>query len=332
MKISKTDFTREYLKKYIELHKKNSNSFSKNFIAKILAAEHPEIYKDKEDARYHIRSALKQAGTSGSVKKSEWLLEQWAFISEPIHELNYKPFVVPKAYNHALITADWHGLFYDRKAVDAAINYGLKKKCNCCIIDGDFLDCYQFSKFDKSNRIAERFWEEREWGIDILKLLQDCFGYVIYKQGNHELRREKCIEQLPAKFSDLIELSKYEDYLRFDGSNVQFVEDYNIVQFGKLNIYHGHEMQGGGGIHVAYNRLNKVFDHSLSAHSHVKQESSKTTITGEVFGSWTLGCLCNLHPRYNPINNWCHGVADVEIEDDGMFLVENKRIIDGRIF
>jgi hypothetical protein len=142
----KTDKAIEFLQRYVELHKKHKRGFEKNFMAKILHEENPDVFTDKEDARYYIRRALNQTGNNKVRKdKAEYLREQWAFIAEPIAELNYRPFIVPKAYNHALITADWHGLFYDRKAVDAAINYGLKRNCNCCIIDGDFLDCYQFS-------------------------------------------------------------------------------------------------------------------------------------------------------------------------------------------
>jgi predicted phosphodiesterase len=333
MKNGKTDFTREYLQKYIELHKKNKHGFSKNFIAKILYAEHPDIYTSKEDARYYIGGALKTRGNSGSYEKSEELLKQWAFIAEPIQEIDFEPYVLPKGYNKPLFIADLHGILHDRQAVEVAINHGIKEKCDCVVILGDFLDNYQWSTFPKSTLIAERFWEEREWGIDILQLLQNIFGLVICKLGNHDGRREKAIEQLPAKFSDLIELSSYSDYLRFDGSNVQFVQPHNIVKVGKLNCIHGDEIYGGGGVHVAYNRLNKAFDNILSAHSHIiSQTPPRATISGEVFGSWTIGCLCNLHPKYNPINQWRHGFAIVDVEDDGMFIVHNLHIINGRIF
>jgi predicted phosphodiesterase len=277
------------------------------------------------------QSGNKERKSVGS--KYDELRTQMAFIEQPIQEIDFKHYILPKGYNKPLFIADLHGLFHDRKAIDITLNYAIKEKCDCVIILGDFLDNYQHSFFSKSNIIAEQFWKERDWGIDMLKLLQDLFGFVVLKLGNHDGRREKAIEQLPPKFADLIELASYEDYLRFDKSSVKFVEPYNIVQVGKLNCIHGDEIYGGGGIHVAYNRLNKAFDNIISAHSHIiSQTPPRATISGEVFGSWTIGCLCNLHPRYNPINQWRHGFAIVEVEDDGMFIVNNRHIIDGRIF
>ena len=85
-------------------------------------------------------------------------------------------------------------------------------------------------------------------------------------------------------------------------------------------------------MHVAYNRLNKAMDNVMSGHSHVTQSSMKKTITGKFYGSWAVGCLCSLSPRYNPQNNWNHGFAIVERDDDGEFVVDHRRIIDGKVF
>ena len=98
-----------------------------------------------------------------------------------------------------------------------------------------------------------------------------------------------------------------------------------------MNIIHGHEYQGGGGIHVAYNRMNKAMDNVISGHSHVTQNSVKKSLSGKFYGSWTVGCLCSLSPRYAPKNNWNHGFVIVERDADGEFVVDNRMIIDGKI-
>ena len=48
--------------------------------------------------------------------------------------------------------------------------------------------------------------------------------------------------------------------------------------------------------------------------------------------SYKVGCLCQLDARYAIINQWTHGVASVEIEQNGDFLVENKIIHNGKIY
>ena len=47
---------------------------------------------------------------------------------------------------------------------------------------------------------------------------------------------------------------------------------------------------------------------------------------------WSTGCLCDLHPRYMPLNKWNHGFAIVDLDTAGGFSVRNFRIIDGKVY
>lgn len=327
--MSKSDLARLYVEKYIEKGKEFSRSYSKKFIATVLHADHPDKFKDVEDARYVVRYVT--GATSGGLKdKDKQLAEDFILLEQPIVECELKPFVVPKQYKKALIINDVHSKFHDRRALEVAINFGVKQNCDICIINGDLFDFYQFSRFDKNNRIKYEFHSEREWVQDFLLMLQKTFGKVIFKKGNHDIRREMYIQKID--LPEIEGLESLSDYAFFDGSTVEIVEDYNIVEFGKLKLIHGHEYQGGGGIHVAYNRLNKAMDNLMSGHSHVTQSNMKKTITGKFYGSWTVGCLCSLGARYNPQNNWNHGFAIVEKEESGEFIVDNRRILEGRVF
>jgi len=328
----KTETAEKYVRKYIDLGIKFQKQYSKRGIAKVMLDENPDVYLDIEDARAYIRYVTNSYGEQNKHDKYTDLEEGLILINKPVIELDYTPYIVPPAYNKTLIIADLHGLFCDMQSLEIAINYGIKHNCDSFIIDGDFLDFYQFSKFDKSNRIVEQFYEEQEWGVELLQLLQRIFGFGILKEGNHDARRQLYIERLPLVYEEIKLLGGYSDYLNYSGSNIQFIKDYNVINYGKLNIIHGHEFQGGGGIHVAYNRLNKAFDNIISAHSHVKQEAVRVGIDGEVYGSWTLGCLCNLHPRYNINSNWTHGFATVAKDESGFFEIQNKLIINKKIY
>lgn len=328
--MNKTDLARAIVREYIELGIKHQRGYSKRFIATVLQSKYPDVFKDVEDARIYVRRVT---GANGrKVKMDRQLEEDFALLENPMVECELKPFTVPKQYKKALIINDVHSKFHDRRAIEVAVNHGAKRDCDIVIINGDLFDFYQFSRFDKNNRIRAEFYSEREWVQDFLLLLQKTFGKVVFKKGNHDIRREQLIQKLSADVPEMQGLEDLSDYIMFDGSTVEVVEDYDIIEFGKLNLIHGHEYQGGGGVHVAYNRLNKAMDNVISGHSHVTQSSMKKTVTGKFYGSWAVGCLCSLSPRYNPQNNWNHGFAIVERDYTGDFVVDNRRIIDGRIF
>lgn len=323
--MTKTEIARSYVEKYIDIALTHKVQFSKHKIAEIIFTDNPHVFKDKEDARFFVRGCLNTAGRRS--KSKEEISKMFALIPEAIREVETtEPFVVPSGIKKCLMIADVHGRFYNRNALEIAINYAIKERCDSVIIDGDFLDQYQYSRFDKNPSVSAIF-EEQEWGQDVLELLQKTFGYVVYKAGNHCIRREKTIEKLSASMPELMEYSKLSNYLFYDGCAVNFVEDYRFVKYGKLNIIHGHEIYGGSGIHVAHNRFMKTLDNTLSAHSHKAQSIIKSNINGDIYGSWALGCLCGLNPRYSPMNDWNNGFAVVEKDSDGNFDVNNRIIL-----
>lgn len=71
-----------------------------------------------------------------------------------------KPFVLPKACNNILVISDLHIPYHDVAAITAAIEYGKKNKINCILINGDLIDFYQLSRFEKDprkRRVKEEF-------------------------------------------------------------------------------------------------------------------------------------------------------------------------------
>lgn len=328
------DIAKEYIIKYIELSKKNGRGYSKTSIARVLHMDHPDLFKDVENARQIVRHLTASHGINSRAVQKGYMefAEMFALIPDQVRELNTDPFVIPDQYKNTLWISDLHSRFMDRKAFEIAVNYGLKRGANSVIINGDFIDHYDKSKFDKDPKILPYFFEEQEWGVGILELLQETFGKVFLKLGNHDLRRQLYINKLAAHMPELLDYIDFDKWLYFEGSKVDFIEDNRVIQYGKLNAIHGHEIQGGGGIHVAHNRLQKAFDSVISGHSHVAQSKVTKKLNGEVIGSWSLGCLADLNPRFNPINNWTHGFATTERDSTGFFEVENKVILNGKTF
>ena len=110
------------------------------------------------------------------------------------------------------------------------------------------------------------------------------------------------------------------------------MEDYRHIDYGRLSAFHGHEYYGGGGIHVAYNRFNKALDNILTAHSHKAQSIIKKNIHNHIYGSWALGTLAQLAPRFSPKNDWTSGFAFTEKDSDGEFEVDNRVIYNKKSF
>ena len=184
------EIARTLIDKYIEIAIKNNTGYSKRFLATVLFSENPDKFKDVESARTCIRDALNSAGRKSS--KSIDLSSKFALMSTSVDELTLtSPFIIPSVCKSTLAIADLHSKFCDKKALSTAIEFGLKKNCDSVIIDGDFMDFYGFSRFDKNPMVLEGFYNEQEWGVDVLQLLQECFGRVYLKKGNHDIRRQQ---------------------------------------------------------------------------------------------------------------------------------------------
>jgi len=50
-----------------------------------------------------------------------------------------------------------------------------------------------------------------------------------------------------------------------------------------------------------------------------------------VFVTYSIGCLCELEPRYMEVNNHNHGFAIIEVFDND-FCVSNKKIVNGKVY
>lgn len=70
-KNTKIDLVKGYIEKYIELGIKNNCGYSKKFIAKVIAAEHPSLFKDVEAVRTYIR-VITQSKGKGDYEQSNF--------------------------------------------------------------------------------------------------------------------------------------------------------------------------------------------------------------------------------------------------------------------
>jgi predicted phosphodiesterase len=63
---------------------------------------------------------------------------------------------------------------------------------NICVINGDLLDGYMFSTFDKNKRIAAL--SEYQCGFNFVKLCAETFEHVVITDGNHDVRPARVLK------------------------------------------------------------------------------------------------------------------------------------------
>lgn len=237
----------------------------------------------------------------------------------------------------ALLLPDIHWPYHDQRAIDAAINYGLKIGCSVVVIQGDGFDCYQISRFRK-DPMRPSFPRERAITKSLFYDFTHQLGDLrkVFLCGNHEERIQHYVWEHAPAFADIGALTVPALY-GLDDLGWEFVSNKELkradckpFQLGKCFIFHGHEIGMSGGA-KNFARLHYLKDPvcQINAHHHQEDSAKFTKSNGEMDGSWTLGCLCQLSPGYATFNQWGHGFGIIEWDAAGDFKVTQRPIING---
>jgi predicted phosphodiesterase len=307
-------------------------------IARIMQNENPQVFMSVDSARSLIRY---YTGSLGSRHRKTLATKEFMGINLkdsivlPEGDLrDDAPYILPKANKKVGVLSDMHIPYHDKNAVMEALEYFYRRGVNTIIFNGDTMDCYQLSRFDKDPR-KRRFAEELHMTKEFLQSIHKAFPGVlkIYKIGNHEERYIKYIQQKAPEIQDLLmDNFDFPAFLEFGSMNIQYVTEKRMVHAGELVIAHGHEWPSySGGVNPARTMYLKAKSNVLVGHFHRYSEHVGKTVKKKVDGAWSTGCLCDLNPLYMPHNEWVHGFAYVEWQDDGLFEVHNKKIIDGKV-
>lgn len=224
---------------------------------------------------------------------------------------------------------DSDGNFYG--AYLTAIEWLREQNVGTLLLNGDMVDCYNLSSHEKLE--AKREWA---WELDVsrtmLKHLREFFGdkvRIVYREGNHEERLKR---YLANKAKELQGTIYFDELLKMREHGIEWIHERDKIAAGKLWIDHGHEWFGGGGVNPARNYRMKAVDNVMVGHVHkTSTDLFRKPLDGSFIAGWSVGCLCDLNPRYAPRNNWNHGVALIELEEGGNFTVHNKVILQGKV-
>jgi hypothetical protein len=175
--------------------------YSKKKLGEILHKRYPFSFKNAEAGRDAIRLVT---GARGHLlrKKVKTRIE-WSGFELPEQEKNdYSKYEIFE--KRIGILSDIHFPYADLKALNAAVKYLIDWKPSCIVLNGDILDAYQASDFQRDPR-QRGLKYEIDVTRDFLSQLRKLFPKtrIIYKVGNHEERYERAILQRLPEFLDL---------------------------------------------------------------------------------------------------------------------------------
>lgn len=302
-------------------------------LARIMYKENNLLFKDVEDARMILRRIEGKAGnprtkiTHPSPERPKNPYNLPDSDEEP-----YEPFII-SGHRRVFIINDIHLPYHNIDAITAAFDLAKKEKPDAVFINGDLLDFHSISYFEKDPR-KKHFAEELDMFKRFFETIQKTFGAKVYfKFGNHEERYEKFLFQ---KAKELVGVDEFElsNIIKARAEGIQVIQDKRLVVMNGLPFVHGHEF--GRGVFSPVNAARGLF--MQSKHSAVKGDCHNTSehpepnIFGKLMTTWSVGCLCGLHPKWFPINKWNHGCAFIELDENGHdYQFRNYRILDGKV-
>jgi hypothetical protein len=251
----------------------------------------------------------------------KWANENLNTELEPWHE----PFVIPTSIKQLNIIADLHSVHLDKKVFTKFLKQTTNKEA--LLINGDLLDSETLSRH-LINHNATEYDKEIEICRHILKVLKEEFTHVYFKEGNHDFWLERyLLTNSRAMLNTFKERGvNVKELLQCGALGVHHIHNLKYIQYGDLDIVHGHEFSGfGGGKFPARSLLDKWqtfmgrYDVKiLGAHSHRMDEAVSARSKEGMFGyGYTIGAMCRKGAHYNPFAGWDNGCAEAKHTDEG---------------
>lgn len=321
--MTKTAIAAEYCRKF--------RTAPNAVIARVMYKECPEAFKDVEDARGYVRLARGSRGNQKRHLKMVDREENPLKLPEPDY-VDYP--VMHLEGNRFAVLPDVHAPYHDLPALTLALQHSKRFNPDHVVANGDWFDMYRISRHQRDPRKRD-LAGELKIGRKLFERLRKIFpkAKITLKKGNHDLRWESYLmDRAPELLG--IDGMALEQILRLHELDIEVVGGNLILMMGNLPMLHGHEWQTGisAPVNPARGAFLKAKAGVVVSHSHQVSEHSEPNMFGKLITCWSTGCLCQLHPEYARINKWGHGFLLNEVDKDGAYLVQNKRIYQGKVW
>ena len=238
------------------------------------------------------------------------------------------------ACEKTIVTSDYHGIYLDKRAYAVMLAFATLYKPNNFVINGDLLDFYSISKFDKNSDRLGDMQDEIDQTNYILKHLRDRLGSDVnmyFLEGNHDNRMQKYLWVHPElkslkalKLENILDLEK-NDIKQISADADYWKKDAGHLKIGDVIITHGDSRLNGakGGKFAGYNTALNFMENTIIGHVHRLSMKEHTAPTKNVIGV-ECGCLCQIVPgadwqqgfvTFETINNKLHNLELHPIHD-----------------
>jgi predicted phosphodiesterase len=301
-------------------------------LSRIMYKSESLSFKDVEDARRILRYIEGKTGKHDrkyTTKRQVDDRPKNPYSLPDSDETTYEPYNIEA--KRVLVLSDIHIPYHSIDALSAAFDFAKDEKPDAILLNGDTIDFHGLSRFVKDPK-ARSFAYELNAFKKFFEVLIQIFGCKIYfKLGNHEERYNHFLMMKAAELEGVDEFS-LENIIKARAEGIEVIGDKRILKMGDLNVVHGHEFGGSifSPVNIARGLFLRAKVSAMQGHNHQTSEHTETNMNRQITTTWSLGCLCELHPAYLPINKWNHGFAIVDIDGDN-FHVRNKRIDKGKV-
>ncbi len=300
-------------------------------LAKLIYSENEGYFTSAERVRDLIRY---QRGSQGDTNRFQRGLTEnknpWHTL--PVsEEKDFAPFKLDLGTNRILWLSDIHIPYHSTKALEMAIEEGLKRDCNIIALMGDIWDCLTISKFTFSPN-AKTLGYELQLVNQFLDYLAEKFpkARIILLEGNHEYRLKPYMSIKAPQLCGIGDFS-WNSLLKLKDRGIDFVDQSRIILYDNLTLCHGHEIVKGGGTNKPAEKLyREAKANAICGHFHRTSSHTETNIHGRSVSTWTVGHLSEPRPEYLRYNKWNHGFAIIETCGTD-WSVNNLKIIEGKI-
>jgi predicted MPP superfamily phosphohydrolase len=229
-------------------------------------------------------------------------------------------------YEKALLFSDCHFPWQDHKAIDLTLKIGDRLQPETIFINGDLMDCWEISRWDRSPKYQERgrYATELKQGRDFLKGLRKRFpkARIVYIFGNHEYRHDHFITKNAVQLYGLPGMTLAEQ-LGLAENNIECIYSGNKESsflWGKLLIGHFDMVNQHSG-YTAKNVLDRKGISAIQAHSHRGGSSFRRLWDRDIVAHESF-CLCDRDPCYVDHPNWQLGflVIHKDRQSDHFFI------------
>lgn len=214
-----------------------------------------------------------------------------------------------------IVFSDIHAPYHDRNAIALAAKIAAWWKPDVAIYNGDDVDFYQLSRFDKNpNRTARTQDEIDTWHVECVAPLNAALGKArkIKVPGNHEDRLRRKLWANPDLFGiAALELPELMQLRRY---GIEYAE--LRVRFGNvLEVTHGTRVSKWAGYTARLEQeLRRYSISTITGHVH-RAGRFQTRIGASYVIGQEAACLCTTDPEYMVDPDWIQGVTLFVIRD-----------------